>query len=59
MMESGGFTLIEMLATLVVAGLIGGALMFGVQNRLPSLRLDAAYAAALKKLRERQAETAR
>lgn len=55
-MENRGFTLIEMLATLVVVGLVGGALTLGLQNRLPGLRLDAASAAALEELRERQAE---
>jgi general secretion pathway protein H len=56
MMGSGGFTLIEMLAVLVVVGLVGGALTLGVQNRLPGLRLDAAAEAGLEELRERQAE---
>lgn len=55
-MGSGGFTLIEMLAALVVIGLVGGMLTLGMQNRLPGLRLDAASAAALEELRERQAE---
>jgi len=55
-MRNGGFTLIEMLAALVVIGLVGGALTIGIQNRLPGLRLDAATAAALAELRERQVE---
>lgn len=55
-MASSGFTLIEMLIALAIMGLLGGALTLGVQNRLPGLRLDAATAAALQELRERQAE---
>ena len=55
-MGASGFTLIEMLTTLVVIGLVGGALTLGVQNRLPGLRLESAENAALEELRDRQAE---